>query len=336
MKEKIIEYAKLLTIHQWGVACLTAVYGALSAGELNVIPLFLLAIIGVQATLFSAVFNDYIDVETDKLSKDLHDRPLVKGSIPRIHALYITIIAVIIAYSITLIAMYLDIFVTSIIPLIVLSSALLFGSIYNIYGKKFAGSDIFSAGGAAFFCLYGATVVSEKITYLTAIVVSLAFLQIFFLTAIIGGIKDADHDYKMNIKNIAYRFGVRVKKDFIIPISFKIFSLLFRTSSAILLLIPFIHLKNYPFYIWQPIILILMYIGIFYGTIKMLNLKKFDREQIRKLISLQAFLRYSAVPIMLFKFIGLSISLFLIIVPFVWFVIFNRLLYGSLIRPKRM
>ena len=97
MIEKAIEYAKLITINQWGVASLTAFYGALSTGELDFIKLFLLVIIGIQATIFSSVFNDYCDIEVDSLSKGLKDKPLVKGSIPKKHALYISFIAVLIA-----------------------------------------------------------------------------------------------------------------------------------------------------------------------------------------------------------------------------------------------
>jgi 4-hydroxybenzoate polyprenyltransferase len=337
MIEKVIEYAKLITINQWGVASLTAFYGALSTGELDFIKLFLLVIIGIQATVFSSVFNDYCDIEVDSLSKGLKDKPLVKGSIPKKHALYISFFAVLIAYFIIFYSMYLDIFISSFKPILAVSLALILGILYDLYGKKILGSDFISASAAASFCLFGVLVVSENISSLSIIIIALVFLQIFFLNAITGGLKDADHDYLYDIKNIIYHLGVRVvNNEIIITTPFKVITLFLRAVSSILLFVPILFFNKFPYYIWQPILMILMLIVIFYSTIKMLNIKKFNRNEIRKMISTQEFLRYTIVPIMLFGFIGINMGLFLIIFPFLWFIVFNKLIYGSALKPKRM
>ena len=334
---KILEYAKLLTFHQWGVSCLTAVYGALSAGEFDFFTLFLISLTGVLATVFGAVFNDYMDVKVDKQSKDLNDRPLVKGSIPRINAIYITIFAVISIYLIILIGMYNNIFLLDYKPILVISIAAILGAIYNIFGKRFVGSDILVGLAAALYCLSGAMLVSETIGYLTIIIALIVFIQIFYMNSVIGGLKDADHDYITNTKNIAYATGVKVKnKTIVIPLSFKIFGVLLRSSSAILIFLPILFLDDFPYERWQLIIIVLMFIGIFLATIKMLNIKKFERDKMRKLISVQTFLRYTVVPVMLFNFLEFKIALFLIFFPFIWYAIFNRIIYGSLLQPKRM
>jgi 4-hydroxybenzoate polyprenyltransferase len=337
MKEKLLEYSRLITINQWGVASLTAFFGALSAGEFKFLPLFILAIIGVLATIFSSVFNDYCDLELDKLSKGLTEKPLVKGSIPKIHALYISVFAVIIAYIIILVSMYLDIFIMSIKPIIVVTLATILGTLYDLYGKKFVGSDILSGSAAALFCLFGAMIVSDTISSLTIVVVLLVFLQIFFLNAFSGGLKDADHDHLYGIKNLAYRMGVRIEDNNVtITHIFSAVVLLFRITSAFLLFIPIVFIDNFPYFLWQPFLMLLIIIGIFFSTFKMLRIKTFDRDQIRKMISIQEFLRYIIVPVMLLRFIGLYFGLFLIVFPFIWFIVFNRLIYGSALKPKRM
>ena len=76
-----------------------------------------------------------------------------------------------------------------------------------------------------------------------------------------------------------------------------------------------------------------MFLGVFIATIKMLNINTFNRDQLRKLFSIQAFLRYSIVPVMLLVYIGYPIGLFLIFFPFVWYAVFNRLIYGKAIQP---
>ena len=155
MKDKIIEYAKLVRLHGWGVYCLTAVFGALSVDEFNILKLSILASIGLLATIFGFVLNDYADLSIDKLSKELEERPLVKGTIPKKNALYISIFVAILAYLIIFITMYLGIFELNYIPLIVITVSVISATIYNIYSKKIVASDIFVALSAALFCLFG-------------------------------------------------------------------------------------------------------------------------------------------------------------------------------------
>lgn len=336
MKEKIIEYAKLVRLHAWGVYCLAAVYGALSVSVFDIWKLILLALIGVFAYSYGFALNDYADVSVDSLSKDLKEKPLVKGSIPRKNALYFSILVAIIVYCITLLGMFTEIFILDYKPFLVLTLAATSAAIYNFYGKKFVGSDIFVSAATALYCLFGAMVVSHTIGALTWIIMINAFLQSIEMNAVGGGLKDADHDYVKKTKNIAFRMGVKVKKEVFVPLSFKVFALLFTACSPLLMFSPIIFFKDFPYYIWQPVLMIVMLIGIFYITIKMVNIKTFDRNRLRKLISIKSFLIYLVVPVMLLKFVGYPIGLFLIFFPFIWYVVFNRLIYGNILRPKVM
>lgn len=334
---KLVEYIKLVRLPGWGGYCITAVFGAITVGVFDPLLLTLLFIIGAFVTLYGFVLNDYVDVATDNLSEDLTERPLVKGSIPRSHALYISIISIILVYIIVAIAMLYQIFIPNLATIGVFTIAVILAAIYNIYGKKFPGSDVFVAGATAVYCIFGAMTVSETITGLTWIVTIVTFFQVMYLNAIIGGLKDADHDYKLGVKNIALTLGVKVtEKKLIIPITFKILALFFRTCSLLFMFIPIIFYENFPFQLWQPIIMALMFLGVFAATIKMLQQKQFIRNDLRKLISIQAFLRYSIVPVMLFTLTGYAIGIFLIFFPVLWYAIFNRLLYGSSSKPNTL
>ena len=337
MSRKIVEYVKLVRLPGWGGYCITAVFGAITVGVLDPLLLTLLFIIGGFVTLYGFVLNDYVDVATDNLSDDLIERPLVKGSIPPSHALYISVLSIIIVYLIIFIAMYFSIFVQSIQTIAVFTIAVIFAAIYNIYGKKFPGSDVFVAGATAVYCIFGAMAVSPIIKPLTWIVTIVTFFQVMYLNAIIGGLKDADHDYKLGVRNIALTLGVKITENkLFIPATFKILALFFRTSSLIFMFIPIIFYRDFPYEIWQPIIMALMFLGVFIATIKMVRMKKFIRNDLRKLISIQAFLRYSIVPVMLLSFTGYYIGIFLIFFPFLWYAIFNRILYGSASKPKTL
>jgi len=232
--------------------------------------------------------------------------------------------------------MYIGLFLPSIIAIIVLSVAALFTVIYNLYGKRFVGSDCFVAGATALYCLFGALVVSNNLSGLTWVVVIVTFVQVLYLNAIIGGVKDADHDYKLGGKTVALWMGVRAEKQLYIPSGFKVLALTLRSTSAFFLFLPFFILKDFKYELWQPVLMLLMFLGVYTATIKMLQLKEFNRQNLRKLISIQAFLRYSVVPVMLLKEIGYPMGLFLIIFPFTWFAVFNRLLYGKAVQPDTL
>lgn len=330
------EYLKLVRLPGWGAYSITALFGALSVGVFDPLKLFLLMVIGIFATLFGFVLNDYIDVETDKLSKEISDRPLVKGTITRNHALYITIFAFFMAFLVTILAMNQNIFLFRYEPLVLLLIAAFLSTLYNVYGKKITGSDIFPTIATTLFCVFGAVVVSKNFTNLLWIITIVTFIQVFYLHAIINGFKDADHDSKTGSKNIAFKLGLRVNKKLYVPFTFKFLGISLRTGSLIFMFMPIIYFDFFPYYLWQPAFMVLMFVVLFYLTIKMLNLKEFNRDKIRKLISLQAFLRYSIVPIMLFKFIGYQIAIFLIFFPFLWFIGLNWLIYKKTVQPKTL
>ena len=332
-----MEYIKLVRLPGWGGYCITAVFGAITVGVLDHLTLALLFIIGGFVTLYGFVLNDYIDVETDIISKELSQRPLVKGSIPRLHALLISLGGVIGAYILIFLGMIQGLFLQDGLILLVFSIAVVLAAIYNIYGKKFPGSDVFVAGASTLYFIFGALAVSPTLTLLTWVVAIVTFFQVMYLNTIMGGLKDADHDYKRGVKNIALILGVKVTKDrLFIPLSFIILAFFFRASSLIVMFTPFFLIEGFPYEIWQPFVMAGMFLGVLLATFKMMRLSTFERNELRKLISIQAFLRYSIVPVMLLMVTGYSIAAFLIFFPFLWYAIFNKILYGSSTIPETL
>jgi hypothetical protein len=154
------------------------------------------------------------------------------------------------------------------------------------------------------------------------------------MNAIEGGIKDADHDVLMNVNNIALRSGVSVKQDTLfIPPSFKILGMSVRISSIILLFLPFL-VFNQPYFLWQIIVLALASFGVLFFSIRLLSLKQFDRKKIRKIISIQSFLRYSLVPLMLVSIIDIIPAIILIVLPIIWYLLFSPLTGVKLLQPR--
>ena len=331
---KIIAYSRLFRIPGLGGLAIPPIIGAISVGVFDLYKLILLFIIGALAALYGFILNDYVDVEIDKLSNDLKGRPLVSNLISRQVALMICVFFIFLSFLFIGILWYnqtLDFYKLSALLSIIAAGFL--GSIYDFYGKKFVGSDFLVALSMAFVFLFGALSFGEP-TLITWIIFILTFNNLLHMNAVEGGIKDSDHDYKLGVKNIALSSGVKVKGENIsIPNKFKVFSLGIRSFTAILLFIPFVF-YGYSYYTWQIILLILAIIGVFFLTAKLLLIKRFERNKIRKYIAGQSFLRYSLVPIMLMSMIDIRYSIILIVFPIAWYIIFAPLLGEKLFRPR--
>ncbi|MCX6661110.1 MAG: hypothetical protein NTY91_01000, partial [Euryarchaeota archaeon] len=188
------------------------------------------------------------------------------------------------------------------IAIICIILAGILGSVYDLYGKKIVGSDFLVSISMSLVFLFGALSFGLP-TIITWIVFILTFNQAIHMNAVEGGIKDADHDYKMGVTNIALSSGVKVVgNNLFIPNNFKAFGFGIRLFSAVLLFAPFVFF-GYHYYPWQIILLAVLTFILLALSVKFLTMKIFDRSKIRKIIGIQSFLRYSLVPIMLIPII---------------------------------
>lgn len=331
--DKVAAYAKLLRLPGLGGLAIPPVFGAISVGIYDFYNLTILFLIGAMVAIFGFVLNDYADVELDRLVKELHGKPLVSGAISRKSAVAVCILSLLFAFFFVII-----LWKDSVIDEFKFAASVTFviawilGTIYNLYGKKIIASDFFVALAMSFIFLFGALSFGKP-TLLTWLIFLLTFNQTLHMNAVEGGIKDADHDYIMGVKNMALSAGVKVEgRRVFIPLPFKAFGMGIRCFSAILVFIPFFYGMDY--YIWQISLLFLFLLGVFFIEYRLLTTKVFDRSKIRKLIAGATFLRYSLVPVMLISKIGLIGGIILIILPIAWYIAFTPLLGIKLFQPE--
>ena len=332
MNERFAAYIKLLRLPGLGGLAIPPVFGAISVGVYDFYKLAILFIIGCFTAIFGFVLNDYADVELDALIPELRKKPLVSGLVERKNAVAISILCVILSFFFAFLLLKNEVFNEMKFAAIAsLTLAGILGTFYNIYGKKFPGSDFTVALSMSLVFLFGALAVGEP-TLLTWIIFILTFNQTLHMNAVEGGIKDADHDFVMGVKNIALSSGVKVEKEkVVIPWHFKIFGMGIRISSLLLIFIPFIYGLKY--FIWQIALLLILMAMVILIEVRLLGIKKFDRRKIRKLIASAAFTRYSIVPIMLVSKIGMM-SFILVILPILWYIIFTPLTGAKLFQPE--
>lgn len=332
---KISEYFVLLRFPGLGGLAIPPVIAALTVGNFDLFTLFLLFLLGAYSSIFGFVLNDFVDVEVDKKSEDLKKRPLVSGTISKQAALWICFTCIMLTMLTFFFLFYgKEITYLRFISIICILVAWLLGSIYDVYGKKIFASDTLVALSVSFIFLTGVFAVNKQPTLFTWIIFVLTFNNLFHMNAVEGGIKDADHDVLMDVNNIALRSGVTVDGTSLhIPFKFKLLAMMVRLSSIFLLFIPFLFFDE-PYVLWQLIVLALASIGVLFFSVKLLSLTHFDRNIIRKYISIQSFLRYSLVPLMLLSIIGIIPALILIFLPILWYLVFTPLTGVKLLRPR--
>lgn len=329
--DKIKEYAKLTRLKAMGISTI-AVVGAISIkGTLEISHFLILFFIGIIFNILGFVLNDYVDIDIDKESKDLSERPLVKGTISRKTALRISISCYILIFSLAFI------FFRDFLSLLMLTLAVSLGTIYDCFGKKFLGSDFVLAAGIAFFCLFGAATASPNIGMLTMIIASLIFTHVLFFNIIEGGLKDADNDRRSGAKTTAVYMGVKTESHVYIPKKFKVLALSIEFTSAILVFLPFlifpeIYLSD--FWYLQIIALLVLTISLFLSIVKMLNIKSFDRQKVTMIITKHEIKRYIIVPVILMSFCDIRWLLIILSLPTIWYLSFTIILHDKPFRRR--
>ncbi len=340
-----LEYIRLFRLQTGAITAIAPIFGyicfaAINDIEFNIVNIFLLFLIGIFMHIFIFVLNEYIDVDIDRLSPDLAEKPLVKGSVTMKGAAAVIIVSFVLTYILAIF------FFLRFWAIIALTISFVFGAIYDIYGKKFPGSDFVLALWIFWFCLFGASTLTShnpfELPALIYIVAGLGFMQIVFNNAVEGGIKDVDHDHLGGAKTLATVMGVKVKRGKLL------FSSLFKGFTwglKIVHIALFITLFFMPdldfwkfesFYIRLLIIIFILclVIAIFYTTYKFLNIGKFDRSKLKRIFSIHEISTYFIVPIILIPLLGIYVAIGLLLLPLIWFIFLNLVLYGSPLEPR--
>jgi 4-hydroxybenzoate polyprenyltransferase len=331
-KNRILEHLRLLRLQTAAATASAPLIGGLVMNQRDPFLLFVLFLTGILYHIFGFVLNEYIDIEADKKSDDLKEKPLVSGSITKKHALFIVVLSCICACALIVFTFQ------SVFPLSFFISALLLGGIYDVYGKKIHGSDFVLAGGFFFLCLTGASTTSTSFTTLVYIICLLYYFQIVFNNAIEGGLKDINHDTLGGVKNLAARMGVNIRLGKLhVTKSFALFAFCLRIVFIALLVLLGLQMKPSFWsedYIFNIVIVFFLVVVLFATLYKFLQCSKFDREKMKKLFSVHEMTSYFMILVVLLPILGLQITAILLLLPVVWYLMFNIVLYGNLLQPQ--
>jgi len=309
------------------------IFGALIVGQRDPFLLSIVFIIGLLYHIYGHVLNDYADIEVDRQSSELTNKPLVSGVIPKENALIITIASIVAIYIFT------SVYFPYLSTLLFITLAIILGAVYNLYGKSIPGiSDLVMATFYMLSFFYGASTFLPSFTYTNLIYIAgaLIFVSVAFANIVEAGLKDVDHDHLSGAKTLAIVMGVKVKDGKLVA------TRMYKTLAYGLLTICFILLilmlyqPEINFFDYNYILLLLVAILItatIVGCYKILNLQAFSRSKVKKLY----FLINTGVGVLfvicLYPLLGPIISLILLVIPPIWYTVFSKVLYGKSTQP---
>ena len=325
----IREYGKLARIHSAVLSGLAPVLGALSVGYLELDVISILFLVGFCTHIFGFVFNEYMDIDIDKRSKLLKDKPLVKGTISKSAALLFAYSAIILGY---LLLGYLMMLQHAIAWFALIFYTIAWSSIgiYDLTSKYARGSDVFLALWTGSLCLFGGFAVTSSPPYLLFIIAALAFLQLF-VQNILAGLKDLAQDKLGSGTSTPLRMGAVVRSRRLkVPWKFQVLIYGFKIIHLFFVFIPFIFYWL-GFNLVQIFLTFLLLLINFLLVFRMFNSPVYNRNNLMRLIGLHELLSYSVVPIMFLGIIDVPTIFFLLIFPVVWLAVVMKLLYGRLL-----
>lgn len=329
------DYLKLIRPYGMLFLGFTPVFGAITNGELTNSHLITLLLIGFLAHIFTFVQNDYYDIEIDRKSKYVSNRPLVTGSISQKTTIIIFVFSFILSLLLAIV------FFFTLYSFIALLAAFLCITFYNKYSKRFFGMEYILGLGVFTYGIFGALTVSNNISTLAIIISMLGFMQWLFSVGVSANLKDVEFDSKLGIRTTPTVFGVHVSdKKLVIPPSFGLYAFVIKFVHVFIASLPFflgytsIFIYDFPI---PGVCFIIISIILFYLTFKILSTPMKERDKMLIYVGLQEGLALLLIPIALMSFLIEKISpsatflliLLLIFLPLFWF----RLLFGKRMIP---
>jgi len=316
---------KLARIHSSVLTGLAPVCTAAAIGvSLSISHYIQLFIVGLLFHIFLFVLNELKDIEIDKTSLELSKKPLVEGTISLKNAKIFVIFSIILIFISSFVFFRNQAFILTVISIVALVS----GGLYDYFGKRLPHADYMIAFMLFFVALYGGFSITNSINFFVLIITLLAFFQML-INNITAGLKDIDHDYLKGGLSTPLRLKVHVKNNkFYIPFVFIFYIIILKSLHILFTVLPF-YLNLITTKTWQLFLIGILILMSLMFLFRLLRMKIFNREKIKRAIGFHEMFAFMIVPILLFEYIGLEAAIFLSVLPVIWLGVWLKIIYGK-------
>ena len=307
-KEKIKGYIQLIRPYGSFNMSLILVLSALCNGQFDYFPLLGLFIIGKFAHIFLFVQNGYFDIEIDKKSEYVSERPLAKGIVSLKGALFLFLFSffasIILAYVL---------FFTILSFLTLLLSFFIF-TLYNKYSKRMPGMEYVLGAGHCTFALFGALTVSDMLSPLVIFYVLFVLMMHMFGVGVLANLKDVKYDSKQGIKTTPMILGVTAIDDELrIPAVFTTYAFSIKGIQIGIALLPFLtgYVSMFLYGLPVPVICFsILSTLLIYTLWKILSTPLSGRDKMIRYSGIHQLLTYFLVPVVLMSYLVENINIF--------------------------
>ncbi len=303
----------------------------------DLLPLALLFITGCLFHVFGFVLNEWADLDVDRASRDLTEKPLVAGVISAKEALAIAVGAAI--------ASFIPLALVTQDPwaFILLGLAIAAGAVYDLYGKRVP-LDIVLAGSLTLLLATGVVAsgkfdpASQPHVIILLCLASLQFLQNLFQNAIEGGMKDADHDAAAGARTFAAVLGVHVEEgDLVMGRGFLASGLAIKAVGlgALAFTVAYLVDPEDVLVTGTVVALVTLFAAVMLVTLGrfMRRRVRFDRSRLKRTFSIHEMATFAATIAAFITLIGLVTFVTLLLLPVMWFAVANKLLFDHALEP---
>ena len=313
----------------------TPFFGAIANEEYNLFNLLLLCLIGFLVHVFTFVLNDYCDIEIDRKSKYVINRPLTTGSISKKTVVGIFISSFIISITLNVIFLFT---LYSFLSLVLTFACM---TLYNKYSKRYVGMEYILGLGVLSLSIFGSFTVSDTIMPLALLAALFGLLQWLFSVGIAANLKDVEFDTKQGIITTPVWFGTHIAKTLlIIPTKFKLYAYCVKIIHIVIGLLilefgkRFSTLNNY---VDVRLIFLLISFVVLYCSYKIFSTPIAKRDTMLIFIGIQEGLSFLLLPISLLSSLLIQTSLLftslLILIMISWPLFCFRILFGKHMIP---
>ena len=318
-------YLKLLRVH---TACLTmagAMLGAVVAGERNPLILFLFALWSFLYHGWGFIQNNLFDVEYDRKDPAKQHFPLVNGSMSVRRAWMVDHLFFLLML---VLGLYMFMLKRNLLAMVFLFGSMGFGTLYNKYSKRTLLAPLFITAAFTAIPLFSFFAISSTLTLPILLIALYTVFLMLFQISVSGFLKDIGSDRV----NLLRKFGTSVESGILmVSKNTDLYGWVLVYAKALTILV--------SLWVFGPEPLATLISGgclivVGYLSFKLLESGKFDNAKKVRQMSLIEIFSYLALVLVLQGLLGWILTLFFVIFPITWFVLMNRLTFGTLIRPR--
>jgi len=332
-----IVYECLKLIRPYGILFIgfTPVFGALCNGQFNPISLSILFLIGILGHVFVFVQNDYYDIDVDRHSRYVFQRPLTSGMISKTQARNLFLSAFFLSLALVMV------FFFSFRSFFMLFLAFFFMTLYNRYSKRKPGME-YVLGAAVFaYGVFGALTVSDEVSVLAFIIACIGFLQWVFNVGVSANLKDVEFDTKLGIRTTPVVFGVHVIQNTLEkPFIFILYVFCIKLTHITVAFVPFIlgetliMINGFPL----PLVCFLLLAAMMlFSTVGILTTSLSKRDTLLRYEGAHEGLAFLIIPVMLMTYliehVGIFPTFFMFFLFIAWPLSSLRILFGKTLIP---